>query len=666
MRFPDLFRLALLLGLIAAEPPAIGAGQQNELQVSLNPAVTLTLRIADGRRQFRAGEIIPIELAFESDVRRRFAVDGATYDRSGRLTIDEFHLSPLSDVTDPLLDYLGTMRGIIGGGLSGTGQLGDKPYTVSLELNDWFRFDTPGTYKLSVRSNRVSDETQQTSTPRTIAVESNAISFEIVAADKRWEDLELTRAVQTLQSGGSIGCRILRFLGTDAAVEEMIRRYGDQGCGFDATAGLFSAPHRDFVVKRLEAGLHEPDIAVTRSYLRTLAVLSVYAQHPELRVPQTPDRKGRLATGGEISRRPELIEAEEARYAGILGSELGSKTGAARAISTVEYADYVRDRARTTGAPSANAALNQLVSVFADLPETRQRSLLEYEWEKVAGAEWLPILRGLADRSEPLSDLALRRLYQLAPEEGRTRILAEIKNPPSNASLTTLGALPDTTLPEFDEVIAARLERNLTDIGTRLLYRYASPAVALRLLARFRNVIGRMACDGQSYVLAYFLRAVPRDGAELLERALASRSDTGCFQSVLLDTATLHMTPELEAAAIAHLDDEHSRVVLNAIDTLGRYGSPGVIRPLRTRFEKWHREWSGRPNELRNNAALGERDQRGAVNGLIESAFIRALAARQSGLGDERERRALRDLCVTDACRGSVDAMRNRAPEAVK
>jgi hypothetical protein len=397
-----------------------------------------------------------------------------------------------------------------------------------------------------VRSNRVSDETQLTTTSRTsVAVESNAISFEIVAADARWEDAELTRAVQTLQSGGSLGCRILRFLGTDAAVGEMIRRYGDQGCGFDATAGLFSAPHRDVVVKRLEAGLHEPDIAVTRSYLRTLAVLSVYTQHPELRVPQTPDRKGRLATGGEISRRPELIEAEEARFAGILGSELGSKTGAARAISTVEYADYVRDRARTTGAPSANTALNQLVSVFADLPETRQRSLLDYEWEKVAGTEWLPTLRDLADRSGPLSDLALRRLYQLAPEEGRTRILAEIKNPPSNASLTTLGVLPDATLPEFDEVIAARLERNLTDIGTRLLYRYASPGVALRMLPRFRNVIGRMACDGQSYVLAYFLRAVPPDGAELLERALASRSDTGCFQSVLLDTATLRMTPEV-------------------------------------------------------------------------------------------------------------------------
>jgi hypothetical protein len=76
----------------------------------------LTLRIATGgRRQFRTGEIIPIELTFESALRGRFVVDGATYDRSGRLTIDEFHLSPLSEVTDPMLDYLGTMSGIIGG-----------------------------------------------------------------------------------------------------------------------------------------------------------------------------------------------------------------------------------------------------------------------------------------------------------------------------------------------------------------------------------------------------------------------------------------------------------------------------------------------------------------------------------------------------------------------
>src|SRR5262245_18068770 len=83
MRITNLFRLVLLLGLIAADPGALSAEQQNELQaVTLSPSVTLTLRIADGRRQFRTGEIIPIELTFESAVRRRFAVDGATYDRS--------------------------------------------------------------------------------------------------------------------------------------------------------------------------------------------------------------------------------------------------------------------------------------------------------------------------------------------------------------------------------------------------------------------------------------------------------------------------------------------------------------------------------------------------------------------------------------------------------
>ena len=47
-----------------------------------------------------------------------FAVDGATHDRSGRLTIDEFRIAPIEAV--PMLDYFAQGRGV-GGGLRGIG-----------------------------------------------------------------------------------------------------------------------------------------------------------------------------------------------------------------------------------------------------------------------------------------------------------------------------------------------------------------------------------------------------------------------------------------------------------------------------------------------------------------------------------------------------------------
>src|SRR6185503_1091177 len=82
------------------------------------------------------------------------------------------------------------------------------------------------------------------------------------------------------------GCRTMRFLGTDAAAIEMIRRYGadaERGCEFDYVAGLFGAANREAVVRAMEVGLRGADRPLPASYLRTLSVLSVYLQHPELR-----------------------------------------------------------------------------------------------------------------------------------------------------------------------------------------------------------------------------------------------------------------------------------------------------------------------------------------------------------------------------------------------
>src|SRR5438046_10574572 len=89
-------RMVLSLGLSQGGLHAVSASQAPS-------AVTLTVRIAEGRHQFRPGEIIPIELEFNSSVPKRFVADGATYDRSGRLTIDEFRIEPENAVTDPML-----------------------------------------------------------------------------------------------------------------------------------------------------------------------------------------------------------------------------------------------------------------------------------------------------------------------------------------------------------------------------------------------------------------------------------------------------------------------------------------------------------------------------------------------------------------------------------
>jgi hypothetical protein len=393
--------------------------------------VNLTLRIAGGQTRFHTGEIIPIELEFTSQVPNRFVLDNATGDRSGCLTIDEFHVDPVDRVNDPLLDYFAAAGGFVGGGPRGMPVLSERPTVVKLQLNEWFRFDQPGTFRLSVRSRRVTDD----AAPRTgrrepLVIDSNVVTFDIVPANADWAAATIASALRLLNSNGQRtdpreGCRMLRFLATDAAVDEMIARYDDErwGCGFEYMAGLFTAPNREYVVRKMESALKRPDQSVSSNFLRTLAVLAIYVAHPDYRPPQAADTKGRFPVSGALGRNQDPIQSEISKYRAIALASLPEKAGPARAFT-------LADEFATEKAPD-DKVRQQLSLVFLDLPPERQRALLESSWGRLKNPEMLPALRTLVANgpavNQPFADIALVRLYQLAPDEGRALILNEIE-----------------------------------------------------------------------------------------------------------------------------------------------------------------------------------------------------------------------------------------------
>lgn len=647
----------LLFSVLAQLTAAASAPRVAPQLVTAAP-VALTLRFADQRRQFRPGEVIPIELEFSSTTPKRFTADGATYDRSGRLTIDEFVIDRIDDVSDPMLDYFGSIGGYIGGGLRGMGVLGERPFTVKLELNEWFRFDKPGMYTLAVKSRRVTDES--VTPPAVVPVESNTVSFEILLRDATWEASELETARRIVDAnqpplGARAGCRMMRFLGTEAAAMEMIRRYGadiDQGCDFDYMAGLFSAANRAAVVRAMEGGLRAADQPVTGSYLRTLSTLSVYLQHPEFRPAQTRETKGRLVAAGELSRRADLIDAAMSVYGDILTAAMLDKTDRARAITLAEA------QALAQRQPSARSAgsRDQLAATFLDLPVERQTNLLEYQWRTLAGPAMLPALRRLiaaAPTDAPsAADLALRRLAQLAPDETRSLILREIQKPRRGATLKTLGSLRDAELPDLDDALAANFEASNSEIHAALVQRYATRKVAPRILASAGDKIGVMACSQQASILAYFLRVDEATGSTLLDRAMTSRA-TGCWRS-FNQIAALRMTPVVQTRAIADLDNSDPDVVIAAIQTLGQHGSPAALEPLRLAFQRWHATWADRAAELAYSRAVERPNARQAM---VEDAFRQAIGTGRGWLVRASELRELQSVCVTDNCRTQTGHM---------
>jgi hypothetical protein len=110
------------------------------------PDISFTIRLAGDKKQFRQGEIIPLELSFASSRVKAYRMDAATYDRSGRLHMDKFHIEPETGFVDPMYDHFHSGGVFLGGGLRGIPELEEKPRVITYEINEWFRFDKPGKY----------------------------------------------------------------------------------------------------------------------------------------------------------------------------------------------------------------------------------------------------------------------------------------------------------------------------------------------------------------------------------------------------------------------------------------------------------------------------------------------------------------------------------------
>src|SRR5262245_829486 len=126
--------ISLPLCLLLFSPKAIA-------QQLVTPSdVRLEVHVKNDQSTFYIGQIIPIELLVSSSTPKAYQLDMANYDRSGRMSIEQFRVEPSAGWVDPIGSYLGG----IGGGLRGIQMLSNEPTTVELQLNEWVRFDKPG------------------------------------------------------------------------------------------------------------------------------------------------------------------------------------------------------------------------------------------------------------------------------------------------------------------------------------------------------------------------------------------------------------------------------------------------------------------------------------------------------------------------------------------
>ena len=265
-----------------------------------------------------------------------------------------------------------------------------------------------------------------------------------------------------------------------------------------------------------------------------------------------------------------------------------------------------RDGGSDANAPWLPPLAASIVADFRGLPTNMQTNLLLSRWNIVGSPALLPILREIyANPLEPQAarDMAVRRIYELAPDEGRRIILAQLAQPYSSLSLSTLELLPDRSLPELNDMLASRAEAG--QIEDALILRYATGDIVRRVEQAYlkRNAdFDRQKlphCGGA--LIYYFLKQDPSFGERELRGDMDKPGafpvcyDIG-FQFQSLDRNAY--SPALERLAIEFLTSNKVPVKRGAAEVLGKYGSPAAEKPLWDTLEYFHSWWKGREREL--------------------------------------------------------------------
>ncbi len=175
------------------------------------------------------------------------------------MSYEEFSVEPEDGTRDPLRLYFDSIGVFIPGGLTSIDFLKTALKIIHLKLNEWKTLERPGTYRISVVSDRVTDSTA-TDNPfsaEPLKVQSNAIELKIVAPDASWQAAQLAAIRQVLNREAPAGSSAPdelrqaaltrpRYLDTDEAAREMARRLrgednnGDVQCMF----GLIGSARR--------------------------------------------------------------------------------------------------------------------------------------------------------------------------------------------------------------------------------------------------------------------------------------------------------------------------------------------------------------------------------------------------------------------------------------
>lgn len=614
------------------------------------PGVNVKLSLADNKTVYKIGE--PIKLAMEFTADREGYVVEYLPDGKERGS-DEIVITPETGVTRWLNDLIGT-RGL-GRDYFATDKLNNSPKRVEFFLNDTLRFDTPGRYTVSVKTGRIWRGTRLGSETRTLLASTNSISFEVQAMTEVEEEKEVKRLIDLLGSARDwrgqeeIGRQLSYLTGDPSTREKVKRSLANEITSGNFHAhmwyGLFIARNRSLVLKLLETAMRDPNMPVTSQVLSTATSLKMLLTHG---ASEKSDLGVTVLLNGDDPRATEIRDA----YVLELAAGLAKRSGSSQTTTaTTILSALPRD------SQAASAGLREvrviLVQQFDTLPPFSQESLLQYHWEQVRDPALIPSLKKMLTSSgassKNLHEAALKRLLEMAPDEARPYVIAEIRDPKSLVDPEILGRLNEESLTETDTSLLEQIRELATSTQPRasvylktkaaLLVRFATANIYSSVLELYQGTRTKLSSDSRAALLAYLAKHNEREGIALIEQVI-SEFKPGESPQVLSELTKLYYSESIGALVKKVLETDDAAQASHAAYVVGKHGFAGDEQVLEARLKRWREQWGNR---------IAEADAAG--QGQIERELIWALLNGKSWKLSAERVRELKQSCLTNMCK---------------
>jgi len=636
------FALFLLLFLITSA----------SAQIPFPPDVHVKLTFAEPKTIYKIGEPIKLILEFTAD---REGYEALIFPDRKEAPYDIVVISPEFGVThwlDEMNGGMQYMRDVIS-----TRNLSNVPQRVELILNDTMRFDVPGHYTVSVTSRRVSKHAVLGS--RKITLKTNPVTFEVepmsyadeAAIVKRLsEGLDLKRNWREEEEFG----QPLSYLTGEPSTREKVRRFvnwEDRRGNLNGHLwyGLFIASDRQLVLKLLEAGLRDPNTPVGSQLLTAATMLR------RLIADGARTDKSVIVNAMLIPGVPEDPRAREIRDAYVveLSAGLDKRTGRALTTTAITIASNPPKDPQAASVGSGEAR-RILIQQFDTLNPISKEWLLKQNWEELRDRSMIPVFkRALSNGSDPaqkdIHEAALKLLIEVAPEEARPYVVAEIRNPNSFVDVKLLGSIDAKSLPEADATLLeqirgfAAIPKNAGFVflkqKTSLLVRFGTEGIYQELMDLYQKVGATLYPDARAGLLAYFAKHNEREAIPLIEQAIAELKPEES-SDLLRDLTELHYSEAIGDLVKKRLATDDLSSASNAAYLIGLHGSGDDQQVLEARLKRWREEWGNR---------VAEADDQ--HQGRIESEIVYALIHGKSWKLSPERVKELQVSCITQMCK---------------